>query len=66
MICGRGKSRANPPQKIGLETSARSTDFVCVLGPSWESLWGPFGYKFVILHVEMDVGIEKTKSERFL
>ena len=40
-------------------------NFVCVLGPSWESLWGPFGYKFVILHVEIDVGIEKLFSKRF-
>ena len=37
---------------------------MCFLGPSWQILGGPFGYNFVILHVEIDVGIEKLFSER--
>ena len=40
-------------------------EFECALGPSRELLWEPFGHKFVILEVEIDVGTRKLFAKRF-
>ena len=41
-------------------------DFGCVLRSSWESLWGPFGHKFVILDAQSACRILKLFFMAFI
>ena len=40
-------------------------DFLSILGPPWESLWGQFGPSFVICDVKIGDAIRNMFSKRF-